>query len=68
MANKQPLHPAVVEHYRKIGRKGGAARAKKLTSRRRKEIASSGARARWKKRDERLKMDEDRWPTWEEGD
>ena len=32
-----------------LGRKGGAARAKKLGVRRRKEIARAGAAARWKK-------------------
>ena len=31
-----------------LGRKGGAARAKKLSGTRRKEIAKKAARARWK--------------------
>ena len=30
-----------------VGRKGGAARAKTLTAKRRKEIALEGAKARW---------------------
>jgi hypothetical protein len=30
-----------------MGRKGGPARAKKLTAKRRKEIAAAGAKARW---------------------
>jgi hypothetical protein len=32
-----------------LGRKGGAARAKSLTSKKRKEIAALAARARWGK-------------------
>lgn len=34
-----------------MGRKGGAARAKKLTKEQRAEIARKGAGARWKKQD-----------------
>lgn len=36
---------------REGGKKGGKARAAKLTSRERSEIASLAAQARWKKRD-----------------
>ena len=34
-----------------LGRKGGAARAKKMSARRRKEIAKKAAEARWSKRE-----------------
>ena len=35
-----------------LGKKGGAARAKKLTAEQRKEIAATAAAARWKKRED----------------
>lgn len=34
-----------------LGRKGGAARAKKLSKKRRQEIAKAAAKARWRKDD-----------------
>lgn len=40
---------AAVELGRKGGLKGGAARAKKLTAKRRSEIAKKAAKARWSK-------------------
>ena len=40
--------PAAVALGRKGGLKGGAARAKKLTAKRRSEIAKKAAKARWK--------------------
>ena len=40
--------PAAVALGRKGGLKGGAARAKALTAKKRKEIAKKGAKARWK--------------------
>lgn len=43
--------PAAVALGRKGGLKGGAARAKKLTAKRRSEIAKKAAKARWEKTD-----------------
>jgi autonomous glycyl radical cofactor GrcA len=40
----EPENPAVV-----LGRRGGAARAKKLTPEQRREIAKKGAASRWSK-------------------
>jgi hypothetical protein len=37
------------------GRKGGKARAKKLSAKRRSEIASRAAKARWKKKAKKAK-------------
>lgn len=42
-------NPAAVELGRLGGKKGGPARAKKLTAERRKEIAQKAARIRWSK-------------------
>jgi hypothetical protein len=42
-------NPAAVALGKLGGRKGGLARAKKLTPERRKEIARKAARARWQK-------------------
>ncbi len=47
MAKKK--NPAAVALGRLGGLKGGAARAKKLSKKRRSEIAKKAARARWKK-------------------
>lgn len=44
-------NPAAVLLGRKGGLKGGIARAKKLSSKRRKEIAKKAAEARWKSND-----------------
>lgn len=41
---------AVREWYRDIGKRGGAGRARKLSARRRSEIARLAARARWAKK------------------
>lgn len=41
------LAPETTEYMRQQGRKGGRARAKKLSRRRRKQIAQKAARARW---------------------
>lgn len=46
---KPAKNPAAVALGRLGGLKGGKARAKKLTSERRKEIAKKAALARWKK-------------------
>ncbi len=43
--------PAAVELGRRGGKKGGPARAKKLTSEERSEISRRAAQARWKKED-----------------
>ena len=43
-------NPAAVELGRLGGLKGGPARAKKLSKKRRTEIASKAARARWAKK------------------
>ena len=49
-ADEQPAkNPAAVELGRLGGLKGGKARAAKLSKRRRSEIASRAARARWSK-------------------
>jgi hypothetical protein len=44
--------PRAVELGRQGGLKGGAARAKKLSPERRREIAQKAAQARWAKRDQ----------------
>ena len=44
-------NPAAVELGRKGGLKGGRARAERLTSKQRSEIAKKAAAARWKKND-----------------
>lgn len=47
---EQPTkNPAAVELGRLGGKKGGKARAEKLTPEQRKEIAKKAAQARWKK-------------------
>jgi hypothetical protein len=38
----------LADHYKQISAKGGQARAKKLTAKRRREIAASGGRAKGK--------------------
>ena len=43
-------NPAAVELGRLGGKKGGPARAKKLTAEQRREIAKKGAEARWGRR------------------
>ncbi len=43
-------NPAAVELGRLGGRKGGKARAEKLTAEQRKEIARKAAKARWDKK------------------
>lgn len=43
-------NPAAVELGRLGGKKGGAARAKKLTAKERSEIAKKAAEARWAKK------------------
>ncbi len=48
----QPDSPAI-RARRKGGLKGGKARAKKLSAKRRKTIAAKAARTRWEKRSER---------------
>lgn len=45
-------NPAAVALGRLGGLKGGPARKKKLSAKRRKEIAQKAAAARWKKRDD----------------
>jgi hypothetical protein len=44
MASKR-IHPQVRAHYRRIGKKGGRARARKLTAWERSRIARLGAEA-----------------------
>jgi hypothetical protein len=45
----KPKNPAAVELGRLGGLKGGAARAAKLTPKKRSQIAAKAAKARWKK-------------------
>jgi hypothetical protein len=46
----RPMRPkAVQEYFEKIARKGGRARAAKLTKEQRKEIARNAVQARWAK-------------------
>lgn len=47
---KSEKNPAAVALGRLGGLKGGKARAKKLSAKRRKEIASAAAKKRWKKK------------------
>ena len=44
---KEGKNPAAVELGRLGGKRGGPARAKKLSKRRRSEIAKTAAKARW---------------------
>jgi hypothetical protein len=48
-------NPHAVALGRLGGKKGGTARAEKLTPEQRKEIARIAARARWKKAEEKIK-------------
>ncbi len=50
-AQDEPLKPddPATEFARKGGKKGGPARAKKLSAKRRSEIAKKAANARWRK-------------------
>jgi len=48
---KPTKNPAAVELGRLGGLKGGTARARKLTAKRRSEIAKKAASARWKNKD-----------------
>jgi hypothetical protein len=50
---KRRKNPAAVALGRLGGRKGGKARAERLTPERRREIARNAAKKRWAKRDER---------------
>ena len=50
-AVEKAKNPAAVALGKLGGKKGGAARAKKLSARRRKEIAQLAARARWSQKD-----------------
>jgi len=45
---EKAIEPAISDARAKAGRKGGAARAKKLTAAKRTKIASAGAKARWR--------------------
>jgi hypothetical protein len=47
-----PPSPTRAEHARRAGMKGGEIRAKKLSPKQRKEIASKAANKRWKKESE----------------
>ena len=47
---KPTKNPAAVELGRLGGKKGGKARAEKLTAKRRLEIAKKAAKARWEKK------------------
>ncbi len=40
----------ISKYLRRLGRKGGKARKKALTAKRRKQIARKAARARWRKK------------------
>jgi hypothetical protein len=46
---EEPEETSAAKRARTAGRKGGSARAKKLTPQERSEIASLAAAARWKK-------------------
>jgi hypothetical protein len=46
---RSPISEYLAEIGRKGGLKGGKARAKKLSSKRRREIAKSAAKTRWRK-------------------
>jgi len=47
---KPPKNPAAVELGRLGGKKGGPARAEKLSAKRRKQIARKAAQIRWSKK------------------
>ena len=48
LPERSPISEYLAQIGRKGGLKGGRARAKKLTAKKRKEIAQRAARARWK--------------------
>jgi hypothetical protein len=48
---KKKIDPEMSAAAAAMGRKGGPARAKSLTAKRRKEIASEAAKARWADKD-----------------
>jgi hypothetical protein len=50
MPDREPPSPEVRAWLRGITSEGGKARAKSLSAARRKEIAKTAARARWKKK------------------
>jgi hypothetical protein len=43
------------EYFSKLGRKSAKARMKKISAKRRREIASNAAKARWKKKKRKKK-------------
>ena len=47
-AGEPAKNPLAVELGRRVGLKGGLARAKQLSAKRRREIASKAAKERWK--------------------
>jgi hypothetical protein len=48
---QEPIRePEKLRYREKAGRKGGFARARKLSAKKRKEIAQKAAKARWKKK------------------
>jgi len=49
------VHPAIREFFRKNAKKGGKARAQKLTPEQRKDIAARAAQARWAKAKKKIK-------------
>jgi len=51
------MDPAVKKYFAKITSEGGKARAKKLSPKRRKEIAQQAAAARWAKERQRKKAE-----------
>lgn len=48
-SNRSPVSQYLAEIGRKGGKKGGKARAEKLSAKRRQEIAKKAAKARWSK-------------------
>jgi hypothetical protein len=44
------LPPNIQEFFKKSGAKGGRARSKSLSAKRRREIASNASKARWEKK------------------
>lgn len=46
----KPAAPLLSDYFAAMGRKGGSARSKALSARRRKAIAQKATKTRWKKR------------------
>ena len=66
-SGEKPKNPAAVALGRLGGKKGGPARAAKLSASRRKAIARKAAKARWSKKSETLAVETSDEPESDDG-